>query len=80
MKLANLHELRLKIFGDVFESILGAVHLDSGNCLDTAWDAVVKQKLLPYFELFLAQGNNVNGSETIVNHRNYTGLVYELWA
>uniref|UniRef100_A0A0K8S5D2 Uncharacterized protein n=1 Tax=Lygus hesperus TaxID=30085 RepID=A0A0K8S5D2_LYGHE len=31
-----------KVLGDLFESIIGAVYLDSGKCLKTTWDVVYR--------------------------------------
>ena len=45
-----LQNHQLKIFGDVFESLLGAVFMDSG-CLVTT-ERVLMGLLLPYIEVY----------------------------
>ena len=45
-----LHLHNLKIFGDVFESLIGAVFLDSGDLTKT--EEVLFNLILPYIELY----------------------------
>lgn len=50
LDLDELYEHNLKIFGDVFESIIGAVFLD---CRDTekTWE-VLKRLIMPYIRVY----------------------------
>lgn len=36
----QLYEYNLKIFGDVFESLIGAIFIDSGS-ITTTWDVLI---------------------------------------
>lgn len=45
-----LHEHNLKIFGDVFESIIGAVFLDSQSVEET-WE-VLERLIKPYVKIY----------------------------
>lgn len=44
--LDRLHEHNLKIFGDVFESLMGAVFMDSQS-IDRTWE-VLEKLIMPY--------------------------------
>ena len=48
--LDELHEHNLKIFGDVFESLIGAVFLDSQS-IDETW-AVLWKLIEPYVKIY----------------------------
>ncbi|CAF1034570.1 unnamed protein product [Rotaria sp. Silwood1] len=45
-----------KALADVFEALMGAIFLDSGNCLDTVWQ-VVEPLLRRYIGMFISQQN-----------------------
>jgi len=45
-----LYEYNLKIFGDVFESIIGAVFIDSEDIIET-W-RVLKGLMQPYIKVY----------------------------
>ena len=68
MDLDELYEHNLKIFGDVFESLIGAVFLD---CRDTekTW-AVLEKLIMPYIKVYA-------DLETMQDHHR-TKLL-ELW-
>ena len=51
----TLHEHNLKIFGDVFESIIGAVFLDSQSVEDT-WN-VLFRLIEPYVYIYADLAN-----------------------
>jgi tellurite resistance-related uncharacterized protein len=48
--LDRLHEHNLKIFGDVFESMIGAVFMDSQS-IDETW-RVLKDLIMPYIKVY----------------------------
>ena len=50
LELDELYEHNLKIFGDVFESIIGAVFLD---CMDTekTW-SILNKLIMPYITVY----------------------------
>lgn len=48
--LDKLHEHNLKIFGDVFESLIGAVFMDSQS-IDVTW-RVLEQLIMPYIKVY----------------------------
>lgn len=45
-----LHEHNLKIFGDVFESVIGAVFMDSQS-IETTWK-VLEHMIMPYIRVY----------------------------
>lgn len=64
----NLYEHNLKIFGDVFESLIGAIFLDSRS-IDKTW-SVLKELIEPYIKVYA-------DLETLQDHSR-TKLL-ELW-
>jgi dsRNA-specific ribonuclease len=48
--LDKLHEHNLKIFGDVFESLIGAVFMDSRS-IDETW-RVLEHLIMPYIKVY----------------------------
>jgi len=66
--LDKLHEHNLKIFGDVFESLIGAVFLDS-QCVEQTWQ-VLKRLIEPYIEIYA-------DLDTLQDHSRT--LLLEMW-
>jgi len=66
--LDELHEHNLKIFGDVFESLIGAVFLDSQS-IDETW-AVLWKLIMPYVKIYA-------DLETLQDHSRT--LLLEMW-
>ena len=50
LDLDQLYEYNLKIFGDVFESIIGAIFIDS-QCITTTWNVLIKL-MEPYIDKY----------------------------
>ena len=66
--LDELHEHNLKIFGDVFESLIGAVFLDSQS-IDETW-AVLERLIMPYVKIYA-------DLDTLQDHSRT--LLLEMW-
>jgi len=70
----DLYESNLKMFGDVFESLIGAVFMDSQN-VDETW-AVLKQQIMPYITVYANPLTLQDHSRTLLlelwNQKNYT--------
>jgi len=66
--LDELHEHNLKIFGDVFESLIGAVFLDSQS-IDKTWK-VLERLIMPYVKIYA-------DLDTLQDHSRT--LLLEMW-
>ena len=67
-ELDELHEYQLKIFGDVFEALVGAVFLDSQS-IDKTW-SVLQKLIMPYVKIYA-------NLETLQDHSRT--LLLEMW-
>lgn len=50
LEIDDLYEYNLKIFGDVFESLIGAVFIDS-ECIEKTW-SVLYGLMEPYIKIY----------------------------
>jgi dsRNA-specific ribonuclease len=66
--LDTLHEHNLKIFGDVFESLIGAVFLDSQS-VEKTWE-ILEKLISPYVEIYA-------NLDTLQDHSRT--LLLEMW-
>lgn len=62
--LDTLHEHNLKIFGDVFESLIGAVFLDS-QCVETTWK-ILEKLIEPYVYIYADLATLQDHSRTLL--------------
>ena len=60
----TLHEHNLKIFGDVFESLIGAVFLDSQS-VEVTW-AVLERLVEPYVYIYADLNTLQDHSRTLL--------------